>query len=655
LYVGPGSLSDLLEWFRTDAFECLLLLFVGGGPKDVELIGSIFDARDSLDALTSDDLAMFLQAPDFEKRELASFVRPGAQYVLPLMPLIKSSALRSHGQQIYRPIHLRDLQRNDRDAVIRSTIQFTRDVVEHFALAPSDLPAILVVPRTTRNSLGKHLTFPIGDDFDVKGLFALVRELRQLSYEPLSDELEIHRYSKESTKQQEKAEEKYENQIETALTKLTDTLRAFASNSDYKQLLRDITKHGWEGDSSDAFQELETWARNVSDGDDFIKVQTNSDIREQCRRLDRLFERARKNYHHLQKGLMKQEPEWRRPFAWSRPTRLVVSNYDAIAEVLRKHQPLIRSATDNTQDAVTLLVEALSRRNISPGATTTAGRSIDVVAVIALREEFDEFAKLIELHSKWDKDLVSYVHSFEVVSHDNRVTKGAAVCLDGMGQERAAAVAAQLISNVHPGVLISIGIAGGLSPDSAVGDVIVGMQIDGFHVASKIVDTGKCLLSGEVYRSTPRFVEHALNLSIAYPHQWEEMSQRSREEFRRLLKPNVRSTLIRERVVRDKLQVSTGHIASGPFVAATREVRDWLLSRDRKYVAIEMEAYGVMLAASRGETAGFVIRGLSDLADDRKTYMDAVADGMLRRYAMRNATRFLFTMMKLGLLSWVNF
>jgi nucleoside phosphorylase len=152
------------------------------------------------------------------------------------------------------------------------------------------------------------------------------------------------------------------------------------------------------------------------------------------------------------------------------------------------------------------------------------------------------------------------------------------------------------------------------------------------------------------YRSTQRFVEHALNFSIVYPDQWRQMIRKSREEFRRILKPSVRSKLVRQRVVRDGLRVTAGHIASGPFVTATKAVVEWLLSRDRKYIAVEMEAYGVMLAAYRGETAGFVVRGVSDLADDRKSRMDAATDGGLRRQAMRNASRFLLAMMKHGLL-----
>ena len=42
------------------------------------------------------------------------------------------------------------------------------------------------------------------------------------------------------------------------------------------------------------------------------------------------------------------------------------------------------------------------------------------------------------------------------------------------------------------------------------------------------------------------------------------------------------------------------------------------LARDRKYLAVEMEAYAVMLATFRAEREGLVVRGISDLADDRK-------------------------------------
>jgi len=44
------------------------------------------------------------------------------------------------------------------------------------------------------------------------------------------------------------------------------------------------------------------------------------------------------------------------------------------------------------------------------------------------------------------------------------------------------------------------------------------------------------------------------------------------------------------------------------------------------------------------------VRGVSDFADDRKAALDQIGDGRLRRYAMENATDFLWSLMEAGVL-----
>ena len=55
-----------------------------------------------------------------------------------------------------------------------------------------------------------------------------------------------------------------------------------------------------------------------------------------------------------------------------------------------------------------------------------------------------------------------------------------------------------------------------------------------------------------------------------------------------------------------------------------------------------------MLLAAQTRTMpkrALAIRGISDLGDDRKKELDAIEDGLLRRYAMRNAVRLLWALM----------
>ena len=93
-------------------------------------------------------------------------------------------------------------------------------------------------------------------------------------------------------------------------------------------------------------------------------------------------------------------------------------------------------------------------------------------------------------------------------------------------------------------------------------------------------------------------------------------------------------------------------MASGPVVSGTATYKKSLLAnRDRKYVAVEMEAAGVMAAAADRKTATLVIRGISDPADEGKLLDDkAGIEGALRNVAIKNASEFLFLLMDLHLL-----
>jgi len=99
------------------------------------------------------------------------------------------------------------------------------------------------------------------------------------------------------------------------------------------------------------------------------------------------------------------------------------------------------------------------------------------------------------------------------------------------------------------------------------------------------------------------------------------------------------------------MQAYEGHIASGQVVAAAGAFGNWLRSnRDRSYLAIEMEAAGVLAAVHKqlDPQHTMIIRGISDFGDARKKELDRIAKGALRVLAMRNCIRFLFGMAQLG-------
>jgi len=65
-----------------------------------------------------------------------------------------------------------------------------------------------------------------------------------------------------------------------------------------------------------------------------------------------------------------------------------------------------------------------------------------------------------------------------------------------------------------------------------------------------------------------------------------------------------------------------------------------------------MESGGLAISAHMNteSTKALVVRGISDYGDERKKQLDSVGEGALRRYAMRNATAFLWTLISSGVL-----
>jgi hypothetical protein len=94
-----------------------------------------------------------------------------------------------------------------------------------------------------------------------------------------------------------------------------------------------------------------------------------------------------------------------------------------------------------------------------------------------------------------------------------------------------------------------------------------------------------------------------------------------------------------------------GHIASGPVVAASQSfIEHAVKGRYRKFLALEMESGGILAAIYEvtDPRKSLVLRGISDYGDGRKSQLDKIGAGSLRRYAVNNAMQFLWRLMEAG-------
>ena len=155
-------------------------------------------------------------------------------------------------------------------------------------------------------------------------------------------------------------------------------------------------------------------------------------------------------------------------------------------------------------------------------------------------------------------------------------------------------------------------------------------------------------LSGEPYRCTERVLNILRHFPYAAKAQYQSWQTGAGSRLEILAEASAQLRSLTEAGVVVKIpKLVDGHIASGPTVGAAATFAAFLKQRDRSYLALEMEAAGVLQAVNEvgGTCQTAVLRGISDLADERKKELDKLKGGILRTYAMENVLSLLWSAM----------
>lgn len=275
-----------------------------------------------------------------------------------------------------------------------------------------------------------------------------------------------------------------------------------------------------------------------------------------------------------------------------------------------------------------------------------ATQHVDVGIVIALPEELREVLALVGNYDRHPAaDLDTYLF-----------TRGAyrcAVTLVGeMGETQAGMFTERLISTLDPGVILSMGIAGGLN-DLLAGDVHVPSQATQYIQDSKAAPAaggGYSIVPGApAYRADFALIKAVRAFEFDHPSAHQQWVAAGAADLAKLLPDAAkRAALVAEKQVRGDVRLlADGHVATGPAVGAAKAFSDWIRSYDRNVKSLEMEAAAVLLAAqTRSEPKrALAIRAISDFGDEHKKELDQKGEGVLRRYAMRNAVRLLWALL----------
>lgn len=302
-------------------------------------------------------------------------------------------------------------------------------------------------------------------------------------------------------------------------------------------------------------------------------------------------------------------------------------------------------------------VEVIIKRSTieNPAGSLVGSTPVDIGIVIALDEEFREIFPQIRPSPVFIEEINQYFYVFERNLDNHFKYQCVVTFIGGMGIGKSTLIGDRLISQFKPITVVNIGIAGSMDKDVLVGDVVLAEQADDYLYAAKAIigDNDQNFdfqLSGDPYKGTPAYIKHAQNLKYAHKQASQDWLIFCEANLKNLVTQSALWGLLHKGLIREQPEILTGNIASGTVVGATDLFVKWLKNRDRKYLALEMEAAGVMGAAYTRSIDTLIIRGISDFSDHRKAEFDSTGSGVLRRYAMNNAIALLWTLMDLKLI-----
>jgi nucleoside phosphorylase len=279
----------------------------------------------------------------------------------------------------------------------------------------------------------------------------------------------------------------------------------------------------------------------------------------------------------------------------------------------------------------------------------------DVGIVVALKEEFRVvFDRFERRHTHVEDGGRSY-YIFDVpTTAASRPYRCVATLVGDMGTNRTGVIVEKMLGRWDPSVVAIVGIAGGIHDDVRLGDVIIASEVNNYLEGAKaadLADRTEFRRAGDSFKTNHALLERIRNFEFANRatfHAWE----RTCIERRKALGGDG-DTLLGEGILREVPAQREGHLASGPLVVVSKEFATWIRGGDRSCLGIEMEAAGLMIATHMdpGRCDALVIRGVSDLGDERKSKLDGIGGGAVRRYAMENATDFLWGLMAAGVIS----
>lgn len=261
---------------------------------------------------------------------------------------------------------------------------------------------------------------------------------------------------------------------------------------------------------------------------------------------------------------------------------------------------------------------------------------VQVGVIVALQEEFEQFAAAIDVPLAYDP--ANEVYTTPVLQSGGVTIELHVALIGRKGAEFAAVAASRLTDNLRLDLLVSMGISGRLDTDLEPGQIVIGDSVTAYAQNARVEgDTAAAFLpAGEPFRADKALSDHAAQLRFRAPESFKEWSGSHERRADELGVPS-------------NPKVVMGPVASGPFVVASEQFAGWIRSHKRDHLAVDMESSGVALAewaSAEPRPRLLVVRGVSDGADAGKKRLDTDSGGGYRRLAMWSASRYLVHVLK---------
>ena len=211
-------------------------------------------------------------------------------------------------------------------------------------------------------------------------------------------------------------------------------------------------------------------------------------------------------------------------------------------------------------------------------------------------------------------------------------------CAPEMGVAATACLVSIVAERHRPRMIVMCGIAAAIDPELKLGDVVI---------ADKVWDYA----SGKITENSSIFGK--ISKKMGWAARWSFKPSANMEKIHPVLGNWIASLTSKigkrwwAKSSSDVFNVCIGPVACGPWVVGNRVITDWLLERDRKFVALEMELYGLYLSPkvagdNRFKVLG--IKGISDFADPDKN-----SNPQARSEAATNSAKVFRRLVELGI------